>query len=88
MTTPFHGKLLASIAIVQAYTNIPNGGSAELAVICFSGDSLTGKAAFDMTTFITFSSDGKTYSTSSTVPAGFTPARAERTERGRSVITA
>ena len=73
VTAPFHGNLIASIAIVQAYTNIPNGGSAELIVICFSGDSLTGKAAFVMTTFISFSSDGKTYSTSPTVPTGFTP---------------
>jgi len=42
-------------------------------MICFSGDSLTGKAQFDMTTYLTFSSDGKSYSTSPTVPAGFSP---------------
>jgi hypothetical protein len=73
VTTPFHGTLLASIAIVQAYTNIPNGHTAELIVICFSGDSLTGNLYVDMHTFITFSSDGKTYTTSSTPPAGFSP---------------
>jgi len=73
VTTPFHGNLLAPIATIQAYANIPNGGSAKLVVICFSGDSLTGKASFDMTTYLTFSSDGKSYSTGATVPAGFTP---------------
>ena|SRR5579862_4508690 len=73
VVAPFHGTLIANIAEIQAYANIANGGSAELVMICFSGDSLTGKAAFVMTTFISFSSDGKTYSTSPTVPAGFTP---------------
>jgi hypothetical protein len=74
VTTPFHGTLLANIAIVQAYTNIPNGHTAELIVICFSGDSLTGNPHVDMSTYITFSADGKTYTTSSTPPAGSTPA--------------
>jgi hypothetical protein len=73
VVAPFHGNLIASIAIVQAYTNVANGGSLELVMICFSGDSLTGKAQFDMTTYLTFSSDGKSYSTSPTVPAGFSP---------------
>jgi hypothetical protein len=73
VVTAFHGTLIANIAEIQAYANIANGGSAELVMICFSGDSLTGKAAFVMTTYISFSSDGQTYSTSATVPAGFTP---------------
>jgi len=74
VTTPFHGTLLDPINIIQAYTNIPNGHTVELAIICFSGDSLTGTPDQAMDTFITFSADGKTYTTSSTAPAGFSPA--------------
>lgn len=73
VTAPFHGTLLASIATIQSYANIPKGGSAELVVMCYSGDSLTGNPHFEMTTYLTFSSDGQTYTTSATAPAGFTP---------------
>jgi hypothetical protein len=72
VNAPFHGTLLTSIAIIQDYVNIPNGGTAELVIICFAGDSLTGNRDTAMSTYITFSSDGKTYTSSSTPPAGFT----------------
>jgi hypothetical protein len=71
VTTPFKGTLLASIAIIQAYGNVPNGHTQWLIVICFSGDSLTGNPHVDMSMFITYSSDGKSYTTSSSPPAGF-----------------
>ena len=70
VTTPFHGTLLDPINLIQAYTSLPDGHTVELAIICFSGDSLTGTPDQAMDTFITFSADGKTYTTSSTAPAG------------------
>jgi len=77
VTTPFHGTMLAPIGIIQNVANVPNGGTAELVVICFSGDSLTGTLQREMHTYITFSANGFNYTTSATPPAGFTPAPAE-----------
>jgi hypothetical protein len=76
VTAPFHGTMLAPIGIIQNVANVPNGGTAELVVICFSGDSLTGTPDREMHTFVTFSANGFNYTTSSTAPAGFTPASA------------
>ena len=74
VTAPFHGTMLAPIGIIQNVANVPNGGTAELVVICFSGDSLTGTLDREMHTFVTFSANGFNYTTSSTAPAGFTAA--------------
>jgi hypothetical protein len=71
VTMPFKGTLLAPINVIQAYSNTPNGHTMWMIVICFSGDSLTGQPHVDMSMFITFSSDGKSYTTSSSQPAGF-----------------
>jgi len=76
VTTPFNGTMLDPIGLIQNVANVPNGGTAELVVICFSGDSLTGNPDREMHTFITFSANGFNYTTSSTAPAGFTPAPA------------
>ena len=76
VNAPFHGTMLAPIGIIQNVANVPNGGTAELVVICFSGDSLTGTPDREMRTFITFSANGFNYTTSSTAPAGFTAAPA------------
>ena len=76
MTTPFSGTMLDPIGIIQNVANVPNGSTAELVVICFSGDSLTGNPDLEMQTFVTFSANGFNYTTSSTAPAGFTPATA------------
>lgn len=76
VTTPFHGTMLDPIGLIQNVANVPNGSTAELVVICFSGPGLTGTEDREMNTFVTFSSDGFDYTTSSTAPAGFTPAPA------------
>ena len=60
------------ISLIQQVAGVPNGGTAELVVYCFSGASLTGTSDPEMSTFLTFSADGSTYSTSGTqqVPVG------------------
>ncbi|HLK02122.1 MAG TPA: Ig-like domain-containing protein [Streptosporangiaceae bacterium] len=64
VAAPFTGTLQASIAQIQAAGGIPNGGTQELVVVCFSGASATGTADPEMEIFITYSADGSTYSTS------------------------
>ena len=59
-----------SIATIQSVAGLANGGTDELVVYCFSGASLTGTSSPEMSTFLTISSDGTTYSTSSSGPAG------------------
>jgi hypothetical protein len=76
VTTPFNGIMLDPIGLIQNVANVPNGTTAELIVICFSGPGLTGTQDREMSIFVTFSSDGFNYTTSSTAPAGFTPAPA------------
>lgn len=62
--------LQATAAQIQSTGGIPNGGTQELFVICFSGNSGTGSAQPFMDIFITYSADGSTYTTSATPPAG------------------
>jgi hypothetical protein len=64
VTTPFHGTMEIPISEIQTVARVPNGTTMELAVVCFSGQSLTGTSHPEMNTFITFS--GSTYTTSST----------------------
>lgn len=66
---PFSGTLQASIARIKAAGGIPNGGTQELAVICFSGPSLEGNSHPAMSTFITYSANGASYTSSGTAPA-------------------
>jgi hypothetical protein len=68
VTAAFRGTLLAPIAEIQDFGDIPNGGTQELVVICYSGDSLTGSPHEQTTMFITYSSNGSTYTTSATRP--------------------
>ena len=65
-TTPFHGTLQASLAEIRAVGGVRNGITQKLVVICFSGPSLTGNSDREMTTYITYSADGATYTTSGT----------------------
>ncbi len=76
VTAPFTGTMLDPIGLIQNVANVPNGGTAELVVICFSGPGLTGTENREMHTFVTFSANGFNYTASSTAPAGFTPATA------------
>jgi hypothetical protein len=72
VAAPFSGTLQDPISLIQSVAGTPNGGTAELVVYCFSGASLTGTSDPEMSTFLTFSADGSTYSTSGTqqVPVG------------------
>jgi hypothetical protein len=63
---PFRGTLQASIAQIQAVGSVPNGGIQEFVILCFSGQSLTGKYERVMHLFIHYSADGKSYTTSPT----------------------
>lgn len=62
--------LQATMAGIQSAGGIPNGGTQELFVICYSGNSGTGNAQPFMDVFVTYSADGTTYTTSATPPAG------------------
>ena len=61
---PFKGTLLASIAKVQFFGGISNGGTQELFVQCASGPGGTGNTQNDMKIYITYSADGTSYTTS------------------------
>lgn len=72
VATPFSGNLQASLSAIQSLSVIPNGGTQELVVICFSGPSLTGTQDPEMNIFVTYNADG-TYATSdqsNPVPVG------------------
>ena len=77
VTAKFQGTMLDPIGLIQDVAHVPNGTTAELVIICFSGESLTGTPQREMRTFVTFSANGFNYTTSATPPAGFTPAPAE-----------
>jgi len=68
VTTPFTGTLYASLARLQSFAGIPNGGTQQVTVVCFSAPSEMGsqEPAYDM--WVTYSADGKSYTTSSTKP--------------------
>ena len=61
---PFKGTLLASIARIQFFGQTANGGTEELFVQCASGPGGTGNTQNDMKIYITYSSDGTSYTTS------------------------
>jgi hypothetical protein len=69
-STPFKGSLLASIALIKSIGAIPDGGSQKLFVICSSGPGGTGNTTNVMTVYISYSADGKSYSTSDRAPSG------------------
>lgn len=68
VTAPFKGTLLANLATIQGLSGVPDGGTQELVIICFSGPSLTGTSHREMDMFLTYSADGHTYTTSATRP--------------------
>jgi len=63
---PFSGTLLATIARIQFFGGVPDGGTEELFVQCTSGPGGTGNTLNDMKIYITYSADGTSYTTSST----------------------
>jgi hypothetical protein len=70
VTTPFHGTLQASISAIKALGGIPNGGTQKLVVLCFSSQAETGTSRQVMDLYITYSTDGSSYTTSTKAPAG------------------
>ena len=66
---PFGAKLIATVTMLKYLAGTPNGGSDELFMICASGQGATGKTMNVMDTYITYSADGKTYTTSATKPS-------------------
>jgi hypothetical protein len=60
---PFSGTLQASIAQIKSAGGIPNGGTQELFVTCYSAYSGTGNAQNYMNIYITYSADGTSYTT-------------------------
>ncbi|HUN34052.1 MAG TPA: hypothetical protein VMU95_18785 [Trebonia sp.] len=68
VSAPFTGTLYASLAQLQSFANIPNGGTQEVTIVCFSAPSEMGsqKPVYDL--WVTYSADGKSYTTSSTKP--------------------
>jgi hypothetical protein len=61
---PFKGTLLTTIAEIQSIAGIANGDTQELFVQCASNIGGTGNVTNYMKTYITYSSDGKSYTTS------------------------
>jgi hypothetical protein len=66
---PFTGTLQGTIAQIKSLGSIPNGGTQELFVICSSEQGSTGKTINVMSTYITYSADGRTYTTSASKPS-------------------
>jgi hypothetical protein len=79
VNAPFSGTLQGPITEIQSVAGVPKGGSQEFVVICFSGDSLTGTEHPDMDTFITYSANGTSYTTSSVAPAAPTDSQSPST---------
>lgn len=59
----FSGMLQASIALIKTVAGVPNGGTQKLFITCYSDQSGTGKTQNDMIMYITYSSDGTSYTT-------------------------
>ena len=70
VATPFSGNLQASLSAIQSLSVIPNGGTQELVVICFSGPSLTGTQDPEMNIALHYSADGATYTTDTNFGGG------------------
>jgi hypothetical protein len=69
----FTGTLQASMARIKTAGAIPNGGTQELFITCYSLASGTGTAQPYMNIFVTYSADGSRYTTSTTGPTVQTP---------------
>jgi hypothetical protein len=69
LATTFTGSLSATITRIQGFAGTANGGTFELVVQCASLTGDTGTTQNVMSTFVTISSNGSQYSTSSSGPA-------------------
>jgi len=82
VTGPFSGTLQAPISLIKSLGGIPNGGTQELVVICFSGPSLTGTSHPAMSTFITYSANGASYTSTGVAPAPGTSSSSSPSQSG------
>jgi hypothetical protein len=64
----FHGTLLGNVGGILGVTNITKGKTVEFAIGCYSGVATSGKVKYVQSTFLTLSSSGSSYSTSSGNP--------------------
>ena len=59
----FSGTLQASVALIKTAGSIPDGGTQKLFITCYSAQSGTGGTHTGMAMYITYSSDGNSYTT-------------------------
>ncbi|HUN34051.1 MAG TPA: Ig-like domain-containing protein [Trebonia sp.] len=69
VASPFSGNLFGSLAQLQSFSNIANGGTQELVVFCYSQASEEGTSEPVFDDWLTYSSDGSSYTTSATAPS-------------------
>jgi hypothetical protein len=69
----FSGTLLGPISEIQSLSGLANGGTDELVVFCFSGDSETGTSTPYMDEYLHISSDGSSYSSDTSTGGGQVP---------------
>src|SRR5215469_10272257 len=78
VTAPFSGTLQANVATIMgplSGANVPNGGTTEWVVECFTGRGGTGNGTFVQAEWVTLSANGSAYTTSSTPPTSPTSTR-------------
>jgi hypothetical protein len=84
VTTSFNGELDGTMAAILKFANVPKGGSLDFAVGCDSETGGTGSTVWMQPAIITLSSNGKSYTTSSSSGQQVNPAGASGGERGHS----
>src|SRR5215472_15385409 len=76
VTAPFSGTLQADVATIMgplSGADVPNGGTTEWVVECFTGRGGTGTGTFVQAEWVTLSANGSAYTTSNTPPTSPTP---------------
>jgi len=61
VTGPFRGELDGSMRAILQFAHVPNGGSLEFTVGCYSQEGGTGNFTWIQSSLVTLSSDGKLY---------------------------
>src|SRR5215472_13836929 len=76
VTAPFSGTLQSNVAGIMGFlsgANVPNGGTTEWVVECFTAAGGTGTGTFVQAEWVTLSANGSAYTTSNTPPTSPTP---------------
>ncbi|HTU74918.1 MAG TPA: Ig-like domain-containing protein [Trebonia sp.] len=69
VATAFSGNLFGTLAQLQSFSNIANGGTQELVMFCYSQASEEGTSEPVFDDWLTYSTDGSSYTTSATAPS-------------------